>query len=66
MKQEITVAAEIRNTRGKNEARRTRRSGKIPAVVYGAFQEPVSVAVSPRDLNAIIQGFLYPCTDLFY
>ena len=56
MKQEITVTAEIRNSRGKNEARRTRRAGKIPAVVYGAFQDPVAVAVSPRDLNAIIHS----------
>jgi large subunit ribosomal protein L25 len=56
MKQEITVTAEIRKTRGKNEARRTRRAGKIPAVVYGAFQDAVAVAVSPRDLNAIIHS----------
>ena len=56
MKQEITVAAEVRNTRGKNEARRTRRAGKIPAVVYGAYQDAVAVAVSPRDLNTIIHS----------
>jgi len=56
MKQEITVTAEIRSSRGKNEARRTRRAGKIPAVVYGAFQDPVAVAVSPRDLNVIIHS----------
>ena len=31
-----TLQAEKRETRGKNEARRLRASGKIPAVLYGA------------------------------
>jgi large subunit ribosomal protein L25 len=31
-------------------------AGNIPAVVYGAYQEPVSVAVSPRDLVKIIRS----------
>ena len=50
VRREITVAAEVRTSRGKNEARRTRRAGQIPAVVYGAFKEPVSVAVNPREI----------------
>ena len=54
MKKDITVTAEVRTTRGKNEARRMRRAGRIPAVLYGGFQDPVSVAVSPRELNAIV------------
>ncbi len=56
MKRDITVAADVRNTRGKNEARRTRRAGQIPAVVYGAFQEPVSIAVNPREILKIVQS----------
>ena len=56
MRKEITVAAEVRTSRGKNEARRTRRAGQIPAVIYGAFQEPVSVAVNPRDISKIIHS----------
>uniref|UniRef100_Q01QR2 Large ribosomal subunit protein bL25 n=1 Tax=Solibacter usitatus (strain Ellin6076) TaxID=234267 RepID=Q01QR2_SOLUE len=56
MIKDITVPAEIRNSRGKNEARRTRMAGNIPAVVYGAYQEPVSVAVSPRDIVKIIRS----------
>lgn len=56
MRSEITVAAEVRASRGKNEARRTRRAGQIPAVVYGAFQEPVSVAVNPRDILKIVRS----------
>ncbi len=56
MKQEITIAAELRDSRGKNEARRLRVGGKIPAVVYGARQESVPVAVSPKDLNRILRS----------
>ena len=56
MKRDITVAAEVRTSRGKNEAHRTRRAGQIPAVVYGAYQEPVSVAVNPREISKIIRS----------
>jgi large subunit ribosomal protein L25 len=43
----------VRTSRGKNEARRTRQAGQIPAVIYGSFQEPVSIAVNPRDITKI-------------
>ena len=56
MRKDITVTAEVRTSRGKNEARRTRRAGNIPAVVYGAFQQPVSVALDPREINKIIRS----------
>jgi len=56
VRKEITVSAEVRISRGKNEARRTRKAGKIPAVVYGAFQLPVSVAVNPREFYRIVRG----------
>jgi large subunit ribosomal protein L25 len=56
VRKDITVAAEVRSTRGKNEARRTRAAGQIPAVVYGAFQDPVSVAVSPREIQKILRS----------
>jgi large subunit ribosomal protein L25 len=50
------VAAVVRSSRGKNEARRTRSAGQIPAIVYGAYQEPVSVAVNPREIVKIIHS----------
>ena len=56
MRKDITVAAEVRTSRGKNEARRTRAAGNIPAVVYGAYQDPVSVAVNPKELSRIIRS----------
>jgi large subunit ribosomal protein L25 len=56
LRKDITVAAEVRTSRGKNEARRTRAAGNIPAVVYGAYQDPVSVAVNPKELSKIIRS----------
>jgi large subunit ribosomal protein L25 len=53
---ETIVAAEPRSTRGKNEARRLRVSGRIPAVVYGAFKDPVAVSLSPKDITKIIHS----------
>jgi large subunit ribosomal protein L25 len=56
MKTDITVAAEARASRGKNQARRTRRSGFIPGVVYGAYKDPVAVSVSPRQISGILHS----------
>ena len=47
MRRDITVTAEVRATRGKNEARRLRVRGFIPAVVYGAYKDSVSIGISP-------------------
>ena len=56
MRKDITVAAEVRTSRGKNQAYRTRLAGKIPAVVYGAFQDPVSVTINPREISKIVHS----------
>jgi large subunit ribosomal protein L25 len=53
---DTVVPAQVRETRGKNEARRTRRSGLIPGVIYGAFKDPVSVAIDPKAVNKIIRS----------
>jgi len=50
------VAAQVRTARGKNEARRARVSGQIPAVVYGAFKDPVAVSVNPKDILQILHS----------
>jgi large subunit ribosomal protein L25 len=48
------LEAHPRTAGNKNEARRVRRGGKIPAVVYGAGQDAVSVAVDPRQVKRIL------------
>jgi large subunit ribosomal protein L25 len=40
----------------KNAARRVRVAGKIPAVVYGAGQDSVAVAVDPRVITKILHS----------
>ena len=52
----MIVTAQLRASRGKNEARRTRRSGLIPAVIYGAFKDPVAVSLIPKDITKIIHS----------
>ena len=56
MRLETIVTAQPRASRGKNEARRTRRSGLIPAVIYGAFKDPVAVSLIPKDITKIIHS----------
>lgn len=56
MRIETVVAAEARESRGKNEARRVRVSGRIPAVIYGAFQDPRAISVNPKDILRIIHS----------
>ena len=56
MRKDITVAAEQRSGRGKNEARRLRVAGSIPAVVYGVADTSVPVAVSPKEIGKIIHS----------
>jgi large subunit ribosomal protein L25 len=56
VRKDITVTAEVRTSRGKNEARRTRRAGQVPAIMYGAFQDPIAIAVNPREILKIVHS----------
>ena len=38
----------------KNAARRVRVTGKIPAILYGAGQDPVAVEVDPKQISRIL------------
>jgi len=58
---DATLEAKKRDGRGKNEARRLRASGQVPAVVYGArkegqLPEGVPVAVDPKELLRILHS----------
>ncbi len=54
--QQIVVEAAPREERGKNAARRIRRSGQIPAVLYGASAEPLAVAVNAKQVASILRS----------
>jgi len=53
---EATLTAVTRSTRGKNEARRLRAVGRVPAVVYGGAGGPLPVAVDPKVLSRILHS----------
>jgi large subunit ribosomal protein L25 len=51
-----TLEAQPRVAGTKNHARRVRRDGKIPAVVYGAGKDSVPVSVDPRHVQRILNS----------
>ena len=54
---QVTMTAEARTGRGKNEARRLRRCGKLPAVVYGGEDSAgIPVTVDPKALLEIFHS----------
>ena len=54
--QQTTLDAQPRTPGTKNDARRVRRAGKIPAVVYGAGKPAVPVSVDPRQVARILHS----------
>ncbi len=52
---EAVLDAVEREQRGKNEAKRLRAAGKIPAVVYGVREGGKAIAVDPKPLTRILQ-----------
>lgn len=58
---EAVLEAVKRSGKGKNEARRLRAAGQLPAVVYGAQKAgdaiaPTQVAVSPKEMMRILHS----------
>jgi len=54
---EVRLPAETRTEFGKGGARRTRRAGKVPAVIYGHGADPKHVSLPAHELaNAIRHG----------
>ncbi|MEO6702786.1 MAG: 50S ribosomal protein L25/general stress protein Ctc [Jatrophihabitantaceae bacterium] len=52
---EVRLAAETRTEFGKGGARRTRRAGKIPAVIYGHGADPQHVSLPAREFSHAIK-----------
>jgi len=60
----IALAAEPRARAGKGTARQTRRDGRVPAVIYGNKQAPLTISLNEREFVRILHqpGFF---THLF-
>ena len=58
---DVTLVAEKRADKGKNQARRHRAAGRLPAVVYGpgtggANEQAIPVTVDPKALSKILHS----------
>lgn len=53
---DVLLTAETRPERGSRPAGRLRRTGKVPAVVYGLDAEAISVTVAARELSHLLAG----------
>jgi large subunit ribosomal protein L25 len=54
--QTFTVDGKIREERGKNPARRARRAGEVPAVLYGAKKDPIVLSLNAKQLSRILRS----------
>ena len=54
--QEITIKVKVREGRGKNDARRTRREGLIPITIYGGGGDTVAAAAPLSELAAVLRS----------
>ncbi len=56
MSEQLTLPAETRERAGKGASRALRRDGRVPAVVYGDKQEPLSVHVEEKLLARLMSN----------
>lgn len=50
-----TLSATLRSDSGKGAARKLRRAGSVPAVIYGHKREPMSLSVPTRELERLLE-----------
>jgi large subunit ribosomal protein L25 len=53
---QIIVEGAPRSDRGKNEAKRLRLSGKVPAVLYGGKGDAIALALNTKQIGAILRS----------
>jgi large subunit ribosomal protein L25 len=54
MSEQLTLSAETRDRAGKGASRAMRRTGRVPAVIYGEKQEPLKVHVEEKALAKML------------
>ena len=53
---EIKIAAKVRSEFGKGAARRARRDGLVPAVIYGHGEKPIHIALPAREVGVALKS----------
>ena len=56
MQQQLEFEVTVRNSRGKNEARRLRRQGMVPAILYGLGADPVAISMDTKEMTRILKS----------
>src|SRR4030095_6231454 len=56
MSERLVLPAEARERAGKGASRAIRREGRVPAVVYGDKQDPLSIHVEEKALTRALSG----------
>ena len=66
MSDTLDLSAEPKERGGKGAARAARRSGRVPAVIYGAKKDPVMITLDPLDVRRAINktGFFATLFDI--
>ncbi len=66
MSDTLDLSAEPKERGGKGAARAARRSGRVPAVIYGAKKDPVMITLDPLDVRREINkaGFFATLFDI--
>jgi large subunit ribosomal protein L25 len=54
--EERSLVVQLRAGKGKEDARRLRHHGLIPAVVYGHREETIPITLNPQDLSKILRA----------
>ena len=60
MNESFVVNAELRTDQGKGASRRLRRTGKVPAILYGGKDQPLSLALNHNEMRKHLE------TEAFY
>jgi large subunit ribosomal protein L25 len=51
---EVSLRAQTGRSTGSRDSRRVRKTGDVPAIVYGKGTDPVSIAVNAHDLHVVL------------
>lgn len=62
MSTNVTLEAQLRSETGKGAARAFRRSGSVPAVIYGHGEETKSCLVNTKELTRLVAAGAYEST----
>ena len=59
MSEQVSLNAENREIEGKSSSRLLRRSGSVPAVIYGGSKEPLRISILEKDISkaSSVPGF---------